>query len=155
MKPTAAALSILALTFFVAPVPSRGQQPGKIYRIGFLSTAPQESISQLIEALVTGLRDQGYVDGRNVAIVYRSAEGKIDRLPKLAAELVQLGMDTIVATSTPAASAAKEATTRVPIVMVSPADPVREGLITSLARPGGNLTGVTLEVTAETSGKQL
>ncbi len=154
LRQVSVAALMLGLVLF-APVPSQGQQPGKVYRIGLLLTAPRPQIQGLIEALESGLRDAGYVEGRNIAMEYRSAEGRPERLPALAEDLVKLGVDLIVATSTPAAAAVKRATAKIPTVMVSPADPVASGLVASLARPGGNITGVTLEVTAETVGKQL
>jgi putative ABC transport system substrate-binding protein len=145
----------LALGILVAPLAADAQPPRKVYRIGVLSTAPRVQVSHLLKALADGLRDLGYIEGRNIAVEYRSAEGRLDRLPELAAEFVRLKLDAIIPTSTPAAIAVKQATTTIPIVMVSPADPVSAGLVASLARPGGNITGVTLEITLETLGKQL
>jgi putative ABC transport system substrate-binding protein len=108
----------------------------------------------IAEAFRQGLRDLGYIDGKTITIMDRSAEGKAERLPALAAELVQLTVDVIVATTGQVAEAAKAVTTTIPIVMVSGADPVAIGLVASLARPGGNITGLSL-MSAELAGKQL
>jgi len=124
------------------PVAAEAQQAAKIARIGYLAinlaTAPH-----MREAFLQGLRDLGYVEGRNVVIEYRDAEGNVERLPALAAELVALKVDVIVAGGTPQALAAKQATRTVPIVFAAAGDPVTSGLVTSLARPGGNLTGLS------------
>jgi putative ABC transport system substrate-binding protein len=127
---------------FVAPLIAEGQQAGKVYRIGYLSSESANPPNGL-EAFRQGVRELGYVDGRNVLIEARFAEHKLDRLPELAAELVRLRMDVIVTFSTPAARAAKQATHTIPIVMSSGGDPVGSGLVASLARPGGNVTGLT------------
>jgi ABC-type uncharacterized transport system substrate-binding protein len=126
----------------LAPLAAEGQQAAKVSRIGWLA-ANLASGPHLIEAFRQGLRDLGYVEGRNVVIEYRDAEGKLERLPALAAELVALKVDVILAGSTPAALAAKQATRTLPIVAAALADPVASGLVTSLARPGGNVTGLT------------
>jgi putative ABC transport system substrate-binding protein len=121
----------------------KAQQAAKIARIGWLGANP--AIGRLLrEALLQGLRDLGYVEGRNVVIEYRFAEGKLERYPALAAELVALKVDVIVAPITPAALAAKQATKTIPIVFVAVGDPITDGLVTSLARPGGNVTGLSL-----------
>ncbi len=135
-------LGTLAGNLLVAPRAASAQQAAKVARIGYLATnlAP----SPYREAFRQGLRDLGYVEGRNVLIEYRDAEGKSERLPPLAAELVALKVDVIVAPSTPAALAAKQATRTLPIVFAGAADPVTSGLVTSLARPGGNVTGLSL-----------
>jgi putative ABC transport system substrate-binding protein len=138
---------------FAAPLPVRA---GKIYRIGILGNVSltDPGGARLWEAFTQGLRDLGYVEGRNLVIEYRSAEGKPDRLPALAAELVALEVDVIVAPSTPAALAAKQATRTLPIVFVGAGDPVTSGLVTSLARPGGNVTGLSV-LSTELVGKWL
>jgi ABC-type uncharacterized transport system substrate-binding protein len=125
-----------------APVAAGAQQAAKIARIGFLSLtlAPNPHLK---EAFRQGLRDLGYVEGRNVVIEYRDAEGKLERLPALAAELVALKVDVILAGGTPQALAAKKATRTLPIVFAAAGDPVTDGLVTSHARPGGNVTGLT------------
>jgi ABC-type uncharacterized transport system substrate-binding protein len=140
-----------------APLAATAQPAGKrIPRIGYLDGAALSAASVRIEALRQGLRERGYVEGQNIAIEWRSAEGKADRLPGLAAELVRLKVDVILAASGPASlNAAREATKTIPIVMIaSSRDPINTGLIHSYARPGGNVTGL---VTApeELTGKQL
>jgi putative tryptophan/tyrosine transport system substrate-binding protein len=119
------------------------QQPTKVHRIGLLSARSSSSESRRAEAFRQGLRDLGYVEGKNIVIDYRYAEGKSERLPDLAAELVRLKVDVILAFGVPPTRAAKQVTTRVPIVMAGGSDPVRTGLIASFARPGGNVTGVS------------
>jgi putative ABC transport system substrate-binding protein len=133
---------VLTLSLTLAPLAAEAQQAGKIDRIGYLTPSSAGDTPHLREAFRQGLRDLGYVEGRNVVIEYRSAEGKVERLPALAAELVALKVDVILAPSTPAALAAKQATKTIPIVFTSVADPVASGLVTSLARPGGNVTGL-------------
>jgi putative ABC transport system substrate-binding protein len=133
----------LALGGLFSPVAAEAQQAAKIARIGYLS-ANLAANPHLPEAFRQGLRDLGYVEGRNVVIEYRDAEGKFERFPALAAELVALKVDVIVTSGgTPAALAAKQATRTLPIVFAAHADPVGSGLITSLARPGGNVTGLS------------
>jgi putative ABC transport system substrate-binding protein len=137
-------LSFLALcaVLFALCYPAEAQQTRKVYRIGFLSAGSESSMSSRTQALLQGLQTLGYVEGQNILIDYRAAEGKNDRLPDLVAELIQLKVDVIVATSTLAARPAKAATKTIPIVAFS-GDPVGTGLVASLARPGGNVTGVT------------
>jgi putative ABC transport system substrate-binding protein len=138
----------------ICGVAAEAQQPAKIPRIGYLSpTSPSVSPSR-IEAFRQGLRELGYIEGKNILIEYRYAEGKFDRLPALAAELVRLKVDLIVTTGPTVTRAAKEATTTVPIVMATDTDPVGNGFVTSLARPGGNITGLSA-LAPELSGKQL
>src|SRR5467141_3860386 len=133
---------ILTLSLTLAPVAAEAQQAGKIDRIGYLSPSPAAA-NPLSEAFRQGLRDLGYVQGRNLVIEYRSAEGKLERFPALAAELVALKVDVIVAASTPPALAAKHATRTIPVVFAAAADAVASGLVTNLARPGGNVTGLS------------
>src|SRR5216684_3299932 len=136
----------------VAPL-AEAQQAAKIARIGYL--VPNLAASPPAhEAFRQGLRDLGYVEGRNVVIESRDAEGKLERLPALAAELVALKVDVIVAPNTVAALAAKQATRTLPIVFAVAADPVTSGLVTSLARPGGNVTGLSI-LAPELIGKRL
>ena len=130
------------------------QQTGKIARIGRLSPQSAPADSHSFEALRHGLRDLGWIEGRNIAFEYRAADGNFDRLSELAAELVRLNVDVIVSGSTPGALATKMATATIPIVMVTTGDPVAIGLVSSLARPGGNLTGVTA-LGRETAAKRL
>ena len=127
-----------------APLASFAQQPTKIFRIGSLGPTAASGYASRIEGLRGGLRDLGYLEGKNIVIEFRWAEGKYDRLPELAAELVRLKVDIIVTSGTPATRAAKGATTTIPIVTAEiGGDPVAEGIIASLARPGGNVTGST------------
>jgi ABC-type uncharacterized transport system substrate-binding protein len=131
----------LALGWLFNPLAAEAQQAAKIARMGYLASNLAVR-SHLTEAFLQGLHDLGYVEGRNVVIEYRDAEGKSERLPALAAELVALKVDVIVAAGgTPGALAAKQATRPLPIVFAVAADPVTSGLVTSLARPGGNVTG--------------
>ena len=132
---------------------AEAQQPKKVPRIGYLiGTSPTANAAR-VEAFRQGLRDLGYIEGQNLIIEYRYAEGKVDRLPDLAAELVRLKVDAIFAQGTASVQAAKKATTTVPIVSVS-ADPVGLGLVASLARHGGNVTGL-VSFTSELAGKRL
>ena len=124
-----------------APLGSFAQQPAKIFRIGYLGQESNLVSMSLVEALRAGLRDLGYVEGKNIIIEFRWAEGQNDRLPGLAAELVRLKVDVIVTSATPQSLAAKRATTTIPIVMATVGGPVATGLVASLARPGGNATG--------------
>jgi putative ABC transport system substrate-binding protein len=135
-------MAVLTGGLVVAPRASEAQQATKVARIGFLATNLTAS-PHLPEAFRQGLRDLGYVEGRNVVIEIRDAEGKLERLPALAAELVALKVYVIVAGNTVHALAAKQATTTIPIVFTSVGDPVTDGLVTSLARPGGNVTGLS------------
>jgi putative tryptophan/tyrosine transport system substrate-binding protein len=128
------------------PVVARAQPSGKMYRIGFLGVTSPAEYRRLMDPFHAGLRQLGYEEGKNVGIHYRWADERFDRLPVLAAELVKLNVDVIVTHSTPGALAAKQATTTIPIVMAAVADPVASGLVASLVRPGGNLTGLTFFV---------
>jgi putative ABC transport system substrate-binding protein len=134
---------ILAVGVLVAPLAATGQQPAKMSRVGYLEPGVAGSGTPFFEAFRQGLADLGWVEGQNIAIELRAAEGKYERLPDLAAELVRLKVDVIFASSTPAAVVAKRATTTIPIVIGRVADPVGSGLVASLARPGGNITGWT------------
>jgi putative ABC transport system substrate-binding protein len=121
---------------------AEAQQPKKISRVGFLAGSSEGKSN--LRGLRQGLRELGYVEGKNITIEDRWAEGNLDRLPALAAELVRLKVDVIVTNGTPAAVAAKNATSTIPIIMTAGIDPVVAGLVPSLARPGGNITGVTI-----------
>jgi putative ABC transport system substrate-binding protein len=147
-------LLIAAGALLAAPLAASAQQPAKIARIGFLAASSPPITPHIHEAFLQGLRDLGYVGGRNLVIEYRFAEGKWERLPALAAELIALKVDVIFAGATPLAQAAKQATRTIPIVFIVPDDPVRDGLVTSLARPGANLTGVA-SIASELVGKRL
>ena len=132
------------------------QQPAKVYRIGYLSAgSATTTYTRPAEALRQGLRELGWVEGRNLAIEYRYAEGHADRLPALAEELMRLKVDVIVASPTPSALAAKNATPTIPVVGLGLAQPVAVGLVESLARPGGNVTGLTYGADTDIAGKQL
>jgi ABC-type uncharacterized transport system substrate-binding protein len=137
------AVLVIILAVFLSPHVIEAQQPEKVYRIGYLDQGSTAGGKPYLDAFRQGLRDLGWVEGRNVALEVRFAEGKTDRLPALAAELVRLKVDVIATSSTPAALAAKRATTTIPIVIGFAADPVGSGIVTSLARPGGNITGWT------------
>ena len=137
-----------------APLAAEPQQAGKVYRVGFLAGI-SPTTTRLAEAFKQGLHELGWVEGQNIVIDFRSAEGRFDRLPDLAAELVRLKVDVIVAWATPVAVAAKNATGTIPIVMLAVGNPVELGLIASLARPGGNVTGLSFSVGMDTFGKGL
>jgi putative ABC transport system substrate-binding protein len=149
-------LSALSGSLLSAPLAAEAQPAGKVPRVGFLaaSSASDAANARWIEAFRQGLRDLGYVEGRNIVIEYRYAGEKYERLPALAAELVRLKVDVIVSHGTPGPLAAKHATSVIPIVMTSAGDPVASGLVSSLARPGGNVTGMSLMV-PELGGKRL
>jgi putative ABC transport system substrate-binding protein len=134
---------LLALcSLLLAPCSSvEAQQTGKVFRIGFLDNSTASGIAVFLEAFRQELSKLGWIDGKNITIEYRFAEQKLERLPELAAELVRLKVDLIVTSGGPSPLAAKGATTTIPIVMAQSADPVGEGLVASLARPGGNVTG--------------
>jgi putative ABC transport system substrate-binding protein len=146
MKFTRRAVTVVVLVFLAAPLGTPAQQSMRVPRVGFLSSsAPSEPTSQLfLGAFRQGLGELGYVEGQNIALESRWAEGKYERLPDLAAELVRLKVDVIVATTSPAVQAAKEATTTIPIVMAYIIDPVATGFVVTLARPGGNITGLSM-----------
>jgi putative ABC transport system substrate-binding protein len=147
-------LPILAVGVLVAPLAAAAQPAAKVHRIGYL--AMTSAIGQrFLEPFRQRLRELGWVEGRNIAIESRFAEGRVDRLPGLAAELVRLKVDVLVAGPSPPAVAAKNATETIPIVLVAVGDPVRLGLVASLARPGGNVTGLSFDVGLETFGKGL
>jgi putative ABC transport system substrate-binding protein len=138
-----ARLTVLALIILLTPVVTAAQQPRGSARIGVLSSSSPEREQGYLAAFQQGLRDLGYSEGKNLLIDRRYAAGKFDTLPELAAELVRLKVDILVVTGTPAAHAAKNATHLIPIVTVTAGDPIGTGLVTSLARPGGNVTGLT------------
>jgi len=145
---------VLALSLNVAPLAAEAQQAVKVPRVGFLIAGSSQGIQSYLDALRQGLHELGYVEGQSIAIEYRWAEGKYERLSDLAAELVRLKPDVIVAVATPAVHAAKQATKAIPIVMLSVGDPVATGFVASLARPGGNITGLA-NIAPELVGKQL
>src|SRR6266478_4282921 len=153
MKKKVIGLALGALLFALS-VSAAAQQTGKVARIGYLVAASPSSNAARIEPFRQGLRELGYVEGKNIVIEWRYAEGKLDRLPALAAELVRLKVDVIVTSGPTVTRAAKEATNMIPIVMAFDNDPVGSGVVASLARPGGNITGLSI-LAPEISGKQL
>ncbi len=155
MKPSVAAHSvILAFSILVAPVSSHGQQSANIPRVGYLGNSSPGLERDLVGAFRQGLQELGYAEGKNILIEYRWAEGKAERFPELAAELVRLPVDVVLTAGTPGALAAKRASQTIPIVMASSGDPVETGLAASLARPGGTLTGLSND-SSEVDGKRL
>ena len=144
-------ITMVGGSILAVPVIGEAQQAGKMYRIGLLSPTSQTPV---IENFRERLRTLGYIEGQNAVIEYRSAEGKFERLPDLAAEMVRLQVDVIVTVATQASLAAKNATKSTPIVMLNVGDPVGSGLVSSLARPGGNLTGSSGS-NVEIAGKSL
>lgn len=148
----------LAVAFFLSimltPIAPEAQSAGKVYRIGFLGAASAPQYAPYIEAMRQGLRDLGYAEGRNLTIEYRWAEGKYERLGPLAADLVRLKVDVIVTHGAPGSQAAKQATTAIPIVMAVVGNPEEVGLVQSLARPGGNITGSSF-MFAEVNAKRV
>jgi putative ABC transport system substrate-binding protein len=147
-------LGLLTIILHMAAPFTQAQQPGKIPRIGYLSASSATSAASRVEAFRQGLRELGYVEGKNIVVEYRFADGDLDRLKQLATELVQLDVDIIVSGGPTATRPAKEATSTIPIVMGFDDDPVGAGFVASLARPGGNITGLSTPA-AEISGKRL
>jgi putative tryptophan/tyrosine transport system substrate-binding protein len=154
MKKAFIGFIVFALLYVLSSV-AQAQQPTKIPRIGYLTGGPPAAMVARAEAFRQGLRDLGYVEGKNMIIEWRYAEAKPERLPALAAELVELKVDVIVTGGEAAATRpAKEATSTIPIVMAQDADPVGTGFVMSLARPGGNITGLS-RLAPELNGKRL
>jgi len=145
---------VLCTMLFALSFSAQAQQPENIPRIGYLEAVSPSISAVRTEAFRQGLRELGYVEGKNIVTEYRYAEGKRDRLPALAAELVRLKVDVIVTAGASATRAAKKATSTIPIVMAQDSDPVGKGIVASLARPGGNITGLST-LAPEISGKQL
>jgi ABC-type uncharacterized transport system substrate-binding protein len=151
----AALLSILVVVAQLAVgVTAQAQQGKKIPRIGVLAAATPATAADLVEAFKQGLREHGYVEGQNVVLELRFGEGKAEKFPVLAAELVRLKVDVIVALTNPVIEAVRQATQTIPIVMPSASDPVGAGFVASLARPGGNITGLS-GYSPELNGKRL
>jgi putative ABC transport system substrate-binding protein len=147
-------IMMLTLSLLTAPLAADAQQPGKVYRLGLLSnTSPSETAAGP-DPFLQGLRELGWLEGENLVLEYRYAEGNLDRLPELAAELVRLKVDVLAANGTPGVLALKRATTTIPIVMLAVGDPVGTGLVASLARPGGNITGLSI-INPDLWGKRL
>jgi ABC-type uncharacterized transport system substrate-binding protein len=148
-------LWLLTVLFLASSHLAEAQQPAKVPRIGYVSgTGDTTNQGPYVEALRQGLRDLSYVEGKNFVIEYRGAEGKPGRMPSLVTELVELKVDVLVITTTEASRTAKQATKTIPIVMVSAVDPIAAGLVDSLARPGGNITGLAT-LSQELIGKRL
>ncbi len=148
------AIWLLATTIPLFQPRAEAQQPPKVFKIGWLESGPTVRGTRSGEIFVRRLGELGYVEGKNIVFEYRSANNKLDGLPALAQELVRLNVDVLVTGASPAAIAAKNATKSIPIVFTILADPIAEGLIDSLARPGGNITGLT-NISAELGGKRL
>jgi putative ABC transport system substrate-binding protein len=148
-------IGTLAGGLLAAPLGVEAQPAGKVYRIGFMLTATANETGHLLKALNEGLRELGYVEGRNVVFERRYAEGRQERLPALAAELVRLNVDVVVTGSNPVIAAVKQATATIPVVMAVSRDPVGSGFIASLARPAGNITGLANDPAPEIAGKNL
>jgi putative tryptophan/tyrosine transport system substrate-binding protein len=153
MKKVAVSSVAVVVVLLAIAVIAEAQQPAKMYRIGFLAAPSRSFFAARMEGFQQGLRNLGYIEGKNILIEYRYAEAKLNRLPELAAELVSLKVDLIV-TSGPASRAAKNATKTIPIVFAGVQDPVANGLVDSLARPGGNVTGLSI-LAPELGGKRL
>ncbi len=136
-------MAMLTGGIVVSPLAAEAQQAGKVYRVGFLGNSSAALEANLVGPFREGLRELGYVEGRNIVIEYRWAEGKYERFPALIAELAALNVDVIVTAGTPAALAVKRTTPSIPLVMAAVGDPIGVGLVASLARPGGNVTGLS------------
>jgi ABC-type uncharacterized transport system substrate-binding protein len=134
-------LAVVALGAVAGPIASFAQQQGKVWRVGFLTLNSASLSSTATDAFLKGMRELGYVEGKNLAVEWRFADGKAERLPGMAAELVHFKVDVIVAVASPAIGASQKATATIPIVMASTGDPVASGFVRNLARPGGNITG--------------
>src|SRR5690242_11966556 len=147
-------LFAMVLTFVFGGVVAQAQEPARIPRIGILSGSSASFFSARVEAFRQRLRELGYVEGKNILIEYRYAEAKREQLPDLVAELVRLKVDVIVTVGAPAAQAAKKASGTIPIVFARASDPVGSGLVSSLARPGGNITGLSM-MAPDLEGKRL
>jgi len=154
LQPLKMIVSVVAVLILASFHTAKAQPPAKIHRIGILLPNPPSLSPTLLEAFRQGLQENGYTEGQNIDIEYRFGDGKSDRYPDLAAELVQRKVDVIVTSSTRVIKAVKNATTTIPIVMVAAADPVGTGLIASLAHPGGNVTGLSMR-SPDLSGKRL
>jgi putative ABC transport system substrate-binding protein len=149
-------ITLLGGTAMGWPLAARAQQPaGRVYRVGYFAFGSREQQVHLSKAFEEGLRSLGYRVGENVLIEYRFANGEFERLPALAADMVRLGVDVIVTGNHANAAAAMKATTTIPIVMTNSTDPVSTGLVADLARPGGNVTGLTADTGDEINTKRL
>jgi putative ABC transport system substrate-binding protein len=154
MKKAAVPSILVAVVLLAVAAIAEAQQPKKVPRIGYLGATSRSTNPARIEAFRQGLRELGYVEGKNIVIEHRHAEGKLDRLPTLASELVRLKVDVVLTGGPAATRSAKQATATIPIVMAYDDDPIGSGFVASLARPGGNITGLAT-LAPEISGKQL
>ena len=148
-------VSACAGSLVITPSIVKAQPAGKVYRVGFLLGATEESVVSLFRALKEGLQELGYIEGRNLVLDRRYGDGKMERLPDLAGELVRAKVEVIVTGTNIHVAAARRATSTIPIVMVFADDPVRAGFVASLARPGGNVTGLSADASSELWGKYL
>ena len=153
MRRTLTSLALGAMLFALG-FPAEAQQPKKVYRIGYLSGSDAATDAPRFEGIQLALRELGYVEGQNIVIEYRYADGKLDQLPQFAAELVRLNVAVIVTTGSPPTRAAQQATKTIPVVMTVVGDPLEGGFVASLAQPGGNITGLT-QMHRQLSGKRL
>ena len=148
-------ISLLGGAAAAWPLAARAQQPGKTYRIGFLANDPAIPAQPAGQAFLNGLRQSGFIEGKNIIVERRFAEGRTDRYAELVAELIRLNVDALVTSSNGATLAAKRATTKIPIVMMNVSDPVGQGIVASLAHPEGNITGVIQDDSAEITAKRM
>jgi len=148
-------VSACAGSLVITPSIVKAQPAGKVYRVGFLLGATEESVVSLFRALKEGLQELGYIEGRNLVLDRRYGDGKMERLPDLAGELVRAKVEVIVTGTNIHVAAARRVTSTIPIVMVFADDPVRAGFVASLARPGGNVTGLSADASSELWGKYL
>jgi len=148
-------ISGITVGLLAAPLAADAQQPGKVYRVGYMSVVSRQSAAPLMSIFLRALRDLGWIEGQNLLVEWRWADGKVERLSGFAAELAKLNVDLIVAPQSDSALAAKRATRTIPIVHVVAGDPVADGLVTSVAHPGGNVTGLTATPSPEIVGKGL
>lgn len=148
-------IAVVASALIIGQYDSQAQRGETMFRIGFLFLNPPESGRDNVAAFRQGLQERGWIEGRNIRFESRYADGRVDRLPSLATELTQTNVDVIVTTSSATTRAAVSVTKSIPIVMAASADALREGFVSSLARPGGNITGMTFLPGAEFVGKQL
>jgi putative ABC transport system substrate-binding protein len=148
-------VSGVAFALLAAPLAVEAQQPGKVYRVGYMTVVSRQSAEPLMAIFLRALRDLGWIEGRNLLVEWRWADGQVERLSGFAAELAKLNVDLIVAPQSDSALAAKRATRTIPIIHVVAGDPVADGLVTTLAQPGGNVTGLTITPSPEITGKRL
>jgi putative ABC transport system substrate-binding protein len=148
-------ITLLSGAALAWPLAARAQQAGKIYRIGFLANDPTIPAQPAGQAFLDGLRESGFIEGKNIIIERRFAQARLDRYPELVAELMRLNLDVMVTSANAATLAVKRANTKIPIVMMSVSDPVRQGIVASLAHPEGNITGLTQDDSAEIAAKRM